>query len=146
MSVTDIKLSRWFVIVVDPAFGCWYPVEVRLLPTFRGPYCLYHQASPEDGGNMFLWNVGIYLQVHAALQPTRPTSTSSQPWEPQISYHIDHNVFLRHSRRIQCCNVPEKEMHFSMTALLSYIGTFFVTLQLTRARKWKPRRRNRHEK
>jgi hypothetical protein len=27
--------------------------------------------SPEDGGSMFLRNVGIYLQVHTALQPRR---------------------------------------------------------------------------
>jgi hypothetical protein len=26
-------------------------------------------SSPEDGGNMYLRNVGIYLQVHTALQP-----------------------------------------------------------------------------
>jgi hypothetical protein len=31
--------------------------------------------SFEDGGCMFLRNVGIYLQVHTALQPRRPTST-----------------------------------------------------------------------
>jgi hypothetical protein len=31
--------------------------------------------SPEDGGCMFLSNVGIYLQVHMAFLPRRPTST-----------------------------------------------------------------------
>jgi hypothetical protein len=30
--------------------------------------------SPEDGGSMFLLIFGIYLQVHTALQPRRPTS------------------------------------------------------------------------
>jgi hypothetical protein len=30
--------------------------------------------------------LGRYLQVHKALQPRRPTSTSSPPWEPQVSY------------------------------------------------------------
>jgi hypothetical protein len=30
--------------------------------------------GPEDGGNMFLRDVGIYLPVHTALQPKRPTS------------------------------------------------------------------------
>jgi hypothetical protein len=28
-----------------------------------------HTASPEDGGSMFLRNVGIYTQVHTTLQP-----------------------------------------------------------------------------
>jgi hypothetical protein len=31
--------------------------------------------SSEDGGDMFLRNVGIYLQDHTALQPGRPTAT-----------------------------------------------------------------------
>jgi hypothetical protein len=35
--------------------------------------------SPEDRGSMFLRTVGICLQVHTALQPRRPTSTSSPP-------------------------------------------------------------------
>jgi hypothetical protein len=30
---------------------------------------------PEDGGNMFPQNVGIYLQVHTALQHRRLTLT-----------------------------------------------------------------------
>jgi hypothetical protein len=38
---------------------------------------------PEDGGSMFLRNVGIYPQVYTALQPKRPTSTSPSPWERQ---------------------------------------------------------------
>jgi hypothetical protein len=39
----------------------------------------------EDGGSIFLQNIGIYLQVNMALQRRRPTSTSS-PWDPQILY------------------------------------------------------------
>jgi hypothetical protein len=35
---------------------------------FRITYCF----SPEDGGSMFLRNVGTHLQVHTALQPRRP--------------------------------------------------------------------------
>jgi hypothetical protein len=34
---------------------------------------------------MFFRNADIYLQVYTVLVPTRPTSTSSQPCEPQIS-------------------------------------------------------------
>jgi hypothetical protein len=37
---------------------------------------------------MFLRNVDIYLQIHMALQPGRPTSTSLSSLEPQISYNI----------------------------------------------------------
>jgi hypothetical protein len=45
--------------------------------------------SPENGGSMFFWIIGIYLQVHMALQLRRPTLTSSLLWEPQISYSKD---------------------------------------------------------
>jgi hypothetical protein len=43
------------------------------------------QSHPWRWGSMFLRNVGIYLQVHTALQPIRPTSTSSPHWRPWIS-------------------------------------------------------------
>jgi hypothetical protein len=43
----------------------------------EGKYFLHLKA--EDGGTMFLRNVGICLQVYTALQPRTPTSTTSQP-------------------------------------------------------------------
>jgi hypothetical protein len=42
-----------------------------------------HTASifrVEDGGSIFLRNVGIYLQVHTAFQPRRPISTCKRFW------------------------------------------------------------------
>jgi hypothetical protein len=36
--------------------------EVHITSTF----------NPEDGGSIFLWNIGIYLKVRMALQPRRP--------------------------------------------------------------------------
>jgi hypothetical protein len=54
---------------------------------FGGSYCLHLQS--EDGGSMILWNVGIYLQVHAMLQPSRPISSP-----PQISLLICLNMFI----------------------------------------------------
>jgi hypothetical protein len=35
--------------------------------------------NPEDGSSMLLRNIGIYLQLHTALQPRRPTS-KLQSW------------------------------------------------------------------
>jgi hypothetical protein len=41
---------------------------------FGGTHCLHLQGlSSEDGGGMFLRNVGIYLQVHTALRSRGPT-------------------------------------------------------------------------
>jgi hypothetical protein len=44
-----------------------------------------HTASILDLQEAVLLRNVIYLQVHAALQTTRPTSTPSPPWEPQTS-------------------------------------------------------------
>jgi hypothetical protein len=44
-----------------------------------------HTASILDLQEAVLLRNVIYLQVHAALQPRRPTSTPSPPWEPQTS-------------------------------------------------------------
>jgi hypothetical protein len=41
--------------------------------------------SPEIGSCIFLQNVGIYLQVHKALQPRRPTMTFSSIFDKEIS-------------------------------------------------------------
>jgi hypothetical protein len=35
--------------------------------------------NPEDGGSMFLQNVGIYLKVHMVFEGTRPTKSSPLP-------------------------------------------------------------------
>jgi hypothetical protein len=49
--------------------------------------------NPEDEDSMFLWNDGVYLQVHTALPPTRPPSTYLQAQEPQISHFSPpHNL------------------------------------------------------
>jgi hypothetical protein len=52
----------------------------------NAPYSLMYQfhrdtVSPHHNNNkeIFIQNVDIYLQVHMALQPRRPTSTSSPP-------------------------------------------------------------------
>jgi hypothetical protein len=52
-------------------------VDRRRYQCFGGTYCPIFRA--EDGGSIFLRNVGIYLQVHTVLQPRRPTSTSLPP-------------------------------------------------------------------
>jgi hypothetical protein len=43
-----------------------------------GRYQRFGATYREDGGSIFLWNVGIYLQVHTALQPRRTTSPSAK--------------------------------------------------------------------
>jgi hypothetical protein len=92
---------RLIVLTKVPSSKCWDGTTNSpwLLPSTFPPihhscssshsllYNLYNLEcnSPEDGDSMFLWNVGTYLQVHVALQPRRPTTIFSPPWEPQIS-------------------------------------------------------------
>jgi hypothetical protein len=52
----------------------------------RWSSCGLWRSVAEDRDSMFLRNVGIYLQVYTASQPRRPTSSSAQPCEPQISH------------------------------------------------------------
>jgi hypothetical protein len=52
---------------------------------FSGRYPVFGRS--EDGGNMFLRNVGSYLQAHKALLPRTPASVSSPPQESQ-TYHV----------------------------------------------------------
>jgi hypothetical protein len=48
----------------------------EVLMLVNGPMLVFLIVGrPEDGGNMLLRNVGIYLQVVMALQRRRPTST-----------------------------------------------------------------------
>jgi hypothetical protein len=42
----------------------------------------------EGGYGMFLWNIGILLQVHTVLPPGITSSTLSLPWEPQVLISI----------------------------------------------------------
>jgi hypothetical protein len=48
-------------------------------PEDAGTIFLRYVDISLGGGSIFLRNVGIYLQVHTALQPRRPTSTFSPP-------------------------------------------------------------------
>jgi hypothetical protein len=63
---TAEKMSMFFFRVVTPC------ELVSRHQRFGGTY-----FSPEDGGSMFLRNIGVYLQVHTALQPRRPTENFS---------------------------------------------------------------------
>jgi hypothetical protein len=69
------KTHRWFPWPRWPLF----PVSPTNVSEEHRP--AVSVFSPEDGDSIFLRNVGTYLQVHTALQPTRPTSTSLLPWE-----------------------------------------------------------------
>jgi hypothetical protein len=60
-----MKISRLVFLVVTPC-GLVDISEERTVSIF----------SLEHGGSMLLRNVGIYLRVHTALQPRRPTSTN----------------------------------------------------------------------
>jgi hypothetical protein len=72
----NIPFLRFVIVGLMGSSVMW---TCRHIPMFRG-----NILRPEDGDGMFLRNVGIYVQVHTALQSKRPTMSSSPPWEPQI--------------------------------------------------------------
>jgi hypothetical protein len=58
------------------------------IPTFR--YCFHLQ-----GWSMFLRNVGVYPPIYMVSWPRTPTSTSSAPWGPLISYRSSwYNCYI----------------------------------------------------
>jgi hypothetical protein len=68
----------------------------------------------ENGGGIFLRNVDIYLQIHTASQPRRPTSTSSPQCEPQITFskffiriviHYINMQFIVYKQMVLQCNM-----------------------------------------
>jgi hypothetical protein len=70
---------------IAPVIGqslCRMIYQVEFLSLIN--YSLSHFNS-KDGDSMFLRNVGVYQQVHTALQPRRPTLICSPVWQPQIS-------------------------------------------------------------
>jgi hypothetical protein len=69
-TITIYLLRCWVLTAVNiPILAFWV-----VMPSGRvGKYQLSeeHYVSPEDGGSMFLRNVGIFLEVHTVLQPRR---------------------------------------------------------------------------
>jgi hypothetical protein len=61
--------KKWIVYIVMGRISL-----VLLLNLHRPKLSTSEQLdfSPEDGSSIFLRNIGIYLQVNAALQPRRP--------------------------------------------------------------------------
>jgi hypothetical protein len=59
-------------------FFLTYTIKQHARETEENP-CVFRHFRHEDGDSMFLRNVGIYLQVHAASQPRTITSSSSPP-------------------------------------------------------------------
>jgi hypothetical protein len=52
-------------------------------------------STPEDGGIMFLQNVGIYLQVHTALQPRIPRYINELSLRLHVCFHRNYTPTLK---------------------------------------------------
>jgi hypothetical protein len=89
---------------------CWESLSLPFLQPCINPSTSQHRHfSPEDGGIVFLRNVGIYRRGYTAPKPRRTSSSSSPPWKPQISHYSDKFLdltrwtvpdFLYKSRRL----------------------------------------------
>jgi hypothetical protein len=86
-----------------------------MLSGFAGRY-QYSGDRDGDEDSTFLWNVGIWIQVHMALQPRIPTLTSSPLLEPQASHSAEENISIQRQH-----NRIEK---------ITFWGTCFTTVAL----------------
>jgi hypothetical protein len=60
----------------------------QVLTAVKMSMSIFWVVTLEDRGSMFFRNVGIYLQVHAALQPRRKTSTLPSKLHQAIEFVI----------------------------------------------------------
>jgi hypothetical protein len=60
------RITTWSLVVWNVS-SC---SNVEIVRCFRGPYCLHHHR-PDDGGSMYLWNVGKFQRDYTALHPRR---------------------------------------------------------------------------
>jgi hypothetical protein len=67
-TLTAVKMS---ILVFQVVEAVWTSDRYQ---HFAFTYCFH--LGPEDGGSMFLRNVGIYLQVYQVLQPRSRKSTT----------------------------------------------------------------------
>jgi hypothetical protein len=69
-----------------------------------------NKLSAVDVGSVLLRRFDIYLQVHLASQSRRPISTSSPPWEPQISYNFKILFCFCHRRNTHLSGLTVSEI------------------------------------
>jgi hypothetical protein len=80
------------------------PTHVSEGPLILQPDYIYQPIpypthfNREDGGNVFLWNIGIRLPDYVVSQPRRPQSEQAPPWKPQ-NFYFD-NSFLQGSIKL----------------------------------------------
>jgi hypothetical protein len=76
----------------------WLLHSVSWWPSVDDDHLIFNQHQlvicKQDGDNMFLWNIGIYIQVHTVLQPRQPTSTCSLLWKPSVSCYTVGTTWL----------------------------------------------------
>jgi hypothetical protein len=77
--------------------------------------------SPEDEDSKFVRNVGIYLQVHTALQPRRPTSrsylTSSFSKSRTPKENVSFMTKIDPTSYICQCHWPSSELNIQVTTV-----------------------------
>jgi hypothetical protein len=86
--------------------------------------------DPEDGGDMFLRNVGSLSTDYTALYPRRYCSSEQLLWEPQILH--DLSVELSYSFRAWMKHFHDllRGKHFSLSTLLGWSSSCVTSLMI----------------
>jgi hypothetical protein len=69
-------------------YNAWQSAENQASHMFHAGFLFALFFDPEDRGDMFFRNVGLFSTDYAALYPTRQNSSFSLLWEPQILYNL----------------------------------------------------------
>jgi hypothetical protein len=116
------RWTRSFLISESVRPSKWTSERVhKVSGGFLFPNCYFY---PENSNDMFLWNAGIYLQVHMALLPKRPASTSSTPRKLQISRNctVLNDCKVSNQRNIQNYQL----LHHNTTSWLLSVVTIII--------------------
>jgi hypothetical protein len=105
---------------------CWVVAPCSLVKInwrFNGACFLHHQGThrPDDGGSKHLWNVCKIVPYYTAQQPRRQLSSSSPPWEPEISV----NKCLLYSEYIQY--IPQNQFVKIKEKAFQHRGTHYIS-------------------
>jgi hypothetical protein len=73
MLIFEVLVAVKILMLASRAVALYGPV--RTYQRFGETYCLHLYGWCLSCWRQFIWNVGIYLQVHVALQPKRPALT-----------------------------------------------------------------------
>jgi hypothetical protein len=83
----ELEEQKNNVVRTEPTSAAMFQVRTVFQP-MGGGIQYYLIPTAENGGNIFLRNVGIYLQIRTMLQPRIPTPSASGGWLSYVAQFL----------------------------------------------------------